>query len=113
MDHVPTTFLPDGLLIAREPHAPAVLISVEYSFILHNQYMLCFAWDQCWWDALECLIFVRGHQTRLTQQSDIWGIRTMNASNAPFISIEDLPNKYLPFFDHIWTFVTIHIHPLF
>ena len=59
---MPATFLLNGLLLAREPHVPAVLVHVEHGFILHNQNMFLLSWRKCGWDALECLIVIRGHQ---------------------------------------------------
>src|SRR6266850_3416490 len=63
---MPTIFLPNGLLIVHKPHVPAILICMEYSFVLHNQYMFFPPREMCGWDALECFIFIRSHQTCLT-----------------------------------------------
>jgi len=42
IDCLPGPLLPDRLLVSHKPHMLAVLIDVEYCFILYNQYMLLF-----------------------------------------------------------------------
>jgi hypothetical protein len=40
-------------------------------------------------------------------------LRTINASNILFKSIKYLLDKFIPFLDHIWMFMAVHIHPFF
>lgn len=55
---MPTAFLLDGLLISCKPHMSAVLVCVEYSLVLHNQYVLFLTGGKCRRDVLKCIVFI-------------------------------------------------------
>jgi hypothetical protein len=60
---MPVALLLNGLLISQGLCTLTILIHVEYSFVLHNQYIFFLSREECGWDVLECLIFIRCHQT--------------------------------------------------
>ena len=61
MDCVSVALLSDWLLVACQPYATAILVSVKDGFILHNQYMFFLSRLKCGWDAIECFIIISHH----------------------------------------------------